>query len=402
MSKVQATVYPGALRGSVRVPQSKSHVHRLLIAAALSPGRTVIGCPAQNADIDATIRCLTALNARIIREGDDLAVTGLDRGAVGQATLDCGESGSTLRFLMPLCAALPVRATLTGRGRLPERPNGPLIDALRANGAAITGGALPMTVAGGLMPGRYVLPGNVSSQFFTGLLFALPILGGDSVLQWSTPLESAPYIELTLSVLRQFGIRADSVKDGWAVPGGQAYTSPGRAEAEGDWSAAAFYYAANALGSDVRPTGLLKDTCQGDSAIEALIGLIGGTIDVTDTPDLVPALAAAAAASRGKTTRITGAARLRIKESDRLDAMVRAISALGGSATETADGLLIEGAALTGGVVDGQNDHRIVMAAAVMATAAASPVTILGAEAVNKSYPRFFEDLMLLGGKADV
>ena len=394
------TVRPDLIEGTVNTPPSKSHVHRLLIAAALCEDKTDVYCPGENADIAATFRCLQALHTEITREGDSYRVC---RNAPmfqlpAADSLDCGESGSTLRFLLPLCACGRGTMRLTGQGRLPSRPNGPLLSVLREHGTKIEGDFLPLTVHGGLQSGDFALPGNISSQYFTGLLFALPLLSGDSTLTYTSPLESMPYMDLTLSVLRQFGIQIETVENGWRIPGNQRYTSPGNVEAEGDWSAAAFWLGANALGNAVTVTGLTRNSCQGDRAVEKLLPQIGGEIDVTDTPDLMPILSAVAAAMPGKTTRITGAARLRLKESDRITAMAQTIQALGGKAEELPDGLVIHGAKLTGGTLDGMNDHRVVMSAAIAATVCAGPVTILGAEAVQKSYPHFWRDFEALGG----
>ncbi|MBR6187081.1 MAG: 3-phosphoshikimate 1-carboxyvinyltransferase [Clostridia bacterium] len=409
---MNAVVMPGRLRGRVCAPPSKSHVHRLLLAAALcgEGQETAIRCAGENEDIAATVRCLSALNTDICREGDWFRVRRdsplhvfAPRGA-----LDCGESGSTLRLLLPLCAAKPrfhpadYAIVLTGAGRLPSRPNGPLLSVLRRNGAGIEGDFLPLTVRGGLRAGDYALPGNVSSQYFSGLLFALPLLDGGSTLAYTSPLESMPYVDLTLSVLRRFGVRIDENQNGWTIPGRQKYLSPGTAEAEGDWSAAAFWLGADRLGNGVAVEGLDRASCQGDKAIEKLLSQIGGEIDVSDTPDLMPVLSAVAAALPARETRIAGAARLRLKESDRLAAMAQAIRALGGQAEETPDGLLIRGTKLRGGTVDGQRDHRVVMSAAVAATMCENPVTILGAEAVNKSYPAFWKDFEALGGNVHV
>lgn len=406
---MNVTVYPYPVGGRVSVPPSKSHVHRLLIAAALcgENQETGIHCIGENADIAATVRCLSALWTDILREGDWFRV-GRDfplHFFQPRSPLDCGESGSTLRFLLPLCAVKRrehpghYAITLTGTGRLPSRPNGPLLEALRSHGAQIHGDFLPLTVDGGLRAGDYALPGNVSSQYFSGLLFALPLLSGDSTLAYTSPLESMPYVDLTLSVLRQFGIQIEDIENGWRIPGNQQYVSPGTVEAEGDWSAAAFWLGANRLGNAVTVAGLNRSSCQGDKAIEKLLPHIGGEIDVTDTPDLMPILSAVAAALPGKTTRITGAARLRLKESDRIAAMAQTIQAIGGKTEELPDGLVIHGAKLKGGTVDGMNDHRVVMSAAIAATACAGPVTILGAEAVNKSYPHFWRDFEALGGQ---
>lgn len=404
---MNATIEPGKLRGSVAAPASKSHMHRLLIAAALAEDpkddfeETLILRPGDGEDVEATVRCLNALNCAVFREEGGLRVISSTLWPL-KAELDCGESGSTLRFLMPLCAAGVTDVTLTGRGRLPERPNGPLLSVLRAHGARIEGDFLPLSVRGGLRSGDFALPGNVSSQYFSGLLFVLPLLEGDSTLRCTSPLESMPYVNLTLSVLRQFRIIVHPMEDGWKIPGNQRYSTPVTAEAEGDWSAAAFWLGANALGSQVAVNGLNDASCQGDRAIREKLQQIGGEIDVTDTPDLMPILSAVAAATPGKTTRIAGAARLRLKESDRLSAMAETIQALGGDARETPDGLIIRGCSLRGGTVDGKNDHRIVMSAAVAATVCREHVTILGAGAVSKSYPRFWADFQALGGSAHV
>lgn len=398
---MNVTIEPGLLRGSIpRPPSSKSHVHRLLIAAALCGEPTSIYYNRENEDILATARCLESCNVRVEKREGMFQIQGPMQAPTKE--LDCGESGSTLRFLLPLCACLDGESRLIGRGRLPSRPNAPLLSALREHGAAIDGDFLPLTVHGGLRAGTFALPGDVSSQYFTGLLFTLPLLSGDSTLIYTSPLESRPYVDLTLSVLRQFGITIYDIENGWRVPGNQTYVSPGAVSAEADWSAAAFWLAANKLNSAVTVSGLNDGSCQGDKAIKKLLTQIGGEIDVSQTPDLMPILSAAAAALPGKTTRITGAARLRLKESDRLAAMTEAIRALGGNAEELPDGLIIYGTNLKGGTVDGKNDHRVVMSAAIAATVCEGPVTILGAEAVNKSYPDFWKDFERLGGKLHV
>lgn len=394
---MNVTIYPGLLRGRVTVPPSKSHAHRLLIAAALAAGETRISCPAENADIAATIRCLNALGARVWREGEELIVAGGLLDGTGPATLNCGESGSTLRFFLPLCACLNRKITLTGEGRLPSRPNGPLLAALRDRNAVFSGEGLPLRMAGGLTPGAYSLPGNVSSQYFTGLLLALPLLPGDSLLTHTSPLESKPYVEITLSVLKLFGIQVEEAENGWRIPGGQRYRTPGNLMVEGDWSAAAFWLGANRLGSRVEMAGLDPHSPQGDQAMAEWLTHLGGEIDVTDVPDLMPILSAVAAAVPGE-TRITGAARLRLKESDRLSAMAQTIAALGGRVREEKEGLVIQGGCLQGGVIPSQNDHRVVMSAAIAATVCQGPVTILEAQAADKSYPGFFEEFARLGG----
>lgn len=395
-----ATVHPGRLSGAVRVPASKSAAHRALIAAALADAPTSIALDSTNRDIEATVGCLNALGAQIEPADGGLNVAPVRRGAVASAALDCGESGSTLRFLLPVAAALGIPARFTGRGRLPERPNAALADALRAHGAQVDSDALPTDVRGPIAGGAWTLPGDVSSQYVTGLLLALPLLKEDSEIALTTPLQSAAYVDMTLQTLKRFGIAAQPVESGWRVPGGQLFRSPGRIAVEGDWSAAAFWLAANAMGSDVRAEGLSDDTAQGDRAILSLLGR--HQIDASNVPDLVPALTVAAAARPGRTV-ITGAARLRLKESNRLAAVADLLRALGGRAEVLPDGLIIEGGhPLRGGTVDGRNDHRIVMAAAIAATAADGPVRITDAEAVEKSYPEFFRDYEKLGGRVYV
>lgn len=418
---MNVTVYPGMLSGEVRAPASKSAAHRALIAAALADGLTTVHIDALNDDIEATIDCLSALGALIDYNprGGQLIVRpiegapGLRRtlaGLGGKAAshvdysdtleLDCGESGSTLRFLLPVACALGARARLVGRGRLPQRPNRALADALREHGARVDSDALPMEIVGGLTGGLWTLPGDVSSQYITGLLFALPLLGRDSAIRLTTPLQSASYVDMTLETLRDFGIDIRPAERGWIVPGNQAYRTPEDVFVEGDWSAAAFWLAANAMGSRIDVTGVSRRSVQGDKAVEDLLGR--PEIDAANVPDLVPALAAAAATLPRRTV-ITGAARLRLKESDRLKAVADMLNTLGGRAEITPDGLIVEGGApLHGGRVAGVNDHRIVMAAAILATRADGPVTVTDAQAVSKSYPGFFDHFQALGGKIDV
>ena len=397
------TIEPGLLRGTVTVPASKSMAHRALIAAALAEGPTLIHLNALNDDIEATMHGLTALGARIDHDPQRgvMSVRGIPkvrRDLNEEIEIDCGESGSTLRFLLPVVCALGVRARFTGRGRLPQRPMSDLTRVLREHGAAIDADALPMHVAGPIRGGLWALPGNVSSQYITGLLLALPLLFGDSAIRLMTPLQSASYVEMTVEALRAFGIAAEADPEGWRVPGGQAYRSCGEFRVEGDWSAAAFWHGANALGSEIDVRGTSLNSAQGDRAVVELLGR--PVIDVENVPDLAPVLAAVAAALPKRTV-ITGAARLRLKESDRLQATADMIAALGGRAEVTADGLVIDGGApLHGGTVDGCGDHRIVMSAAILATRAAGPVTIAGAEAVSKSYPDFFTHFRELGGIA--
>ncbi|MCI5561640.1 MAG: 3-phosphoshikimate 1-carboxyvinyltransferase [Intestinimonas massiliensis] len=386
---MNVTITPGLLRGAITPPPSKSQAHRLLIAAALADGESRIEHLADSQDIQATRRCMAALKA----PGEDLPV------------LDCGESGSTLRFLIPVALALRGGGRFTGRGRLMARPQKPYFDLFDEKGIAYRQEDGVLTVQGRLTPGTFALPGDVSSQFVTGLLYALPLLEGDSRITLTTPLESRGYVDMTLEALERFGIRAEC-PDGRTlrVPGGQTYR-PCRAAVESDYSQAAFYYAANGLGGQVEILGLNPRSAQGDRCIVPyhmqLCGPGEAELDVSQCPDLVPPLAAHAALRQG-ITRIVNAARLRIKESDRLTAVTQVLTALGADVVEGADRLTITGQpeGLAGGVtVDSHNDHRIAMMAAVAATRCAAPVTIIGAECVAKSYPDFWEDYERLGGQ---
>lgn len=410
-------VGPGLLRGSIAAIPSKSDVHRQLICAALAHSPTRIRLGATSEDIEATANCLRALGAQITAEPSALVVRPIWEAPQSAPVLDCGESGSTLRFLLPVAAALGCGATLTGRGRLPQRPNNALTDQLAQYGCTTKGEGLPLTLEGKLHSGRFTLPGDVSSQFITGLLFALPLLEGDSEMILTSPLQSAGYVDMTLDTLAQFAISVKVLPDGYLIPGGQQYTSPGESKADGDWSNAAFWLAAGALGGDVICTGLSPSSRQGDKAVVELLRRFGAQVTQTEDsvrvavgtlhpaeidagafPDLIPILSVMAANAYGDTV-ISNAARLRIKECDRLTAIHDLLTALGGRVTERPDGLIIHGTGcLTGGQTESFGDHRMAMSAAIAATACGGNVNIVGAEAVRKSYPGFFEDYQALGG----
>lgn len=415
---MNVTVSPAPLTGTIGAIPSKSDAHRLLICAALADKPTVIHVPELSADIEATARCLAALGAEIVYENGAFTVNPLQNVPENPA-LDCGESGSTLRFLLPVAAALSEKASFAGRGRLPERPISDLAGAMKAHGVQFSAEKLPFSTAGRLAGGDYCLPGNVSSQYITGLLLALPLTQEGGRIHLTTSLESAAYVDMTVFSLGRFGVEVKTTSDGWsAAP--QHFISPGAIIADGDWSSAACFLTAGAIGGKVTVTGLDTRSTQGDKAVLDILRAFGAAVstdgnavtvthqplracdvDLKNIPDLLPALAVLAAFSRG-TTRFTGGARLRIKESDRLKTVSAMINALGGDAEETADGLIVRGKPLTGGTVSAENDHRIAMAAAIAAAFSAGDVTITGAEAVNKSYPRFFEDFSQLGGTVHV
>ena len=394
-------ITPQRLRGCVTPPPSKSDAHRLLIAMALADKPSRLRLAATNADIDATMRCLSALGAQIQLQEDTVEMTPIAHsGAVAQC--DCGESGSTLRFITPVAAALD-GAVLTGCGRLGERPMEPLLSLLRDHGCRVSGEGLPLQVSGGLKSGVYALRGDISSQFVTGLLYALPMLAGDSEIHLTAPLQSRGYVDMTLRVLRQFGIIIEEKKNAYVIPGGQRYIAPaGELSPEGDWSGAAFWYGANYAGAEIDILGLLADSTQGDKVIAHLAQDLPDVVDVGNFPDLLPILSVMACKKQGN-THFVNAARLRIKESDRLDACEKMIQSLGGSAHATADSLTVQGTGcLAGGTVDGMNDHRIVMSTVIASCICEKEVVILGAEAAKKSYPAFLGDFEQLGGKFHV
>ncbi len=416
---MNVSVKPGLLHGAVAAIPSKSDAHRLLIAAALCDKPTHIALPSRSRDIDATADCLRALGADIQDEPGGVVIAPIiTRGEAIQ--LDCGESGTTLRLLLPVAAVLCKTAHVIGKGRLPERPLAELIRCLSAHGVQFSHDRLPLTLSGELCSGEYSIPGDVSSQYISGLLLALPLLAGDSSIRLTSPLESAGYVDMTLSALSRFGVIAQTEPDGFFVPGNQTYGSPGSVQAEGDWSNAAFFLAAGAIGKPMTCTGLTQNSAQPDRAILELLSrfgadvnwqdgaltvspapLTGIDIDVSQSPDLVPILAVLGCAAKGK-TRLYNARRLRMKESDRLSAVAAMLRAFGAVVEELPEELIITGGALSGGTVDCCEDHRIAMAAAVAATIAQGETTLTGAQCVQKSYPSFFEDFASLGGSTDV
>ena len=383
------TILPGALSGTVAPPPSKSQAHRLLICAALAGEGSVLRNLADSQDIQATRRCLETL------------MTNSDP----QPVLDCGESGSTLRFLIPIALALRGGGVFTGHGRLMERPLQPYFDIFDEKGISYQRCGRTLTVRGVLRPSVYRLPGNVSSQFFTGLLLALPLLDGPSAVIPTTPLESGGYIGMTLHAMYAFGVETAatcSLPPQYHIPGGQRYR-PAEVAVEGDWSQAAFWLAAQSLGSQLEISGLNEGSIQGDMVIRCHAHTLSEpgdvSLDISGCPDLAPPLAVMAAL-RGGATRLVNAARLRMKESDRLASIAAALTALGADVEEGPDFLRIKGQdSLAGGcAVDCCHDHRIAMMAAIAATRCREPVTLLGAECVAKSYPDFWEHYRMLGG----
>ncbi len=405
-------ITPSKLSGTVTPPPSKSQAHRLLIAAALADGESVIQNISHSQDMAATRRCLEGLGAEFTHIPGGVKVRGLGAdsmsplGRQALPRLDCGESGSTLRFLIPVALAVRGGGSFTGHGRLMDRPQGPYFDLFREKGIFLEEKDGVLTVQGLLTPGEYKLPGDVSSQFFTGLLYALPLLNGSSAIVPTTPLESEGYIAMTTQALETFGVRTAatlSLPPQYHVEGNQTYR-PADVTVEADWSQAAFWYAAIALGSQIELEGMNAFSIQGDMVVAAHFARLSHpgdvTIDVSGCPDLVPPLAVMAVFRAGQTTRLVNAARLRLKESDRLSAVTEELCKLGGRVKEGRDSLTITGVeTLRGGEVEAHNDHRIAMMLAIAATRAEGPVTLHGAESVDKSYPTFWAEYERLGGK---
>lgn len=391
-------INPTTARGHVTAPPSKSMAHRALICGALSAD-SVIENVAWSEDIKATLRCLTALGARIEQDGDTVKLGGLNpASAAPTEPLDCHESGSTLRFMIPLCLLSDKPITLTGSERLMQRPLGVYADLCAKKGLRFEQSGNTLTVCGPLVGGRYAIPGDVSSQFVSGLLFALPLAKEDSVLTITGNAESLSYVDLTLKVLTEFGIILYRMGDAILIPGGQTYRSR-RAAVEGDWSNAAFLDAFNLFGGDVTIDGLDDYSPQGDRIYrECFIKLaenINPSIDLADCPDLAPILFVVAAVAHGGVFENT--ARLKMKESDRAAAMKEELGKCGIPVTVEDNRVIVHKAILHAPdrVIDGHNDHRIVMAMSVLCSLVGGEIT--GAEAVAKSYPNFFNDITKLG-----
>lgn len=408
---------PSRIDGNVRIPSSKSQSHRALMCAALAGDSVVRGVDMSN-DITATANALRALGAELTyNESEHTFYIGkpCERGALA-GEVNSGESASTLRFFIPLAAALGAEVTFVGEGRLPKRPTDIYKPILETRGASLAypqnGDFLPLHVSGCLTAGEFSLRGDISSQFVTGLLYAATQIDGESRITLTTLLESKPYADLTVDMLGLFGADITETDNGYTVKGGKL--TPLDIDVEGDCSQAAFFAVAAAIGGRVTMSGIRRDTKQGDLALFDIVErfgasiewndgnvtitkadkLVSSDIDAKDIPDLVPALAVMAAFAEG-TTRIYNAGRLRIKESDRIASTAAMLSALGGDVTETEDGLIIVGKKmLTGGKVCACNDHRIAMAAAAASAGCTGDVVVDDMSCIDKSYPEFVRDFM--------
>ncbi len=394
-------ICPGLLHGALTPPASKSLCHREIICAALSRGESRLRGVCFSDDILATLRGVSAMGAKIDRSGDELIISGGE--AMGLPRIDCGESATTLRLLIPLTLALCGGAELSGAASLMARPLEPYFRIFREKNIEYSLKNNILSMHGRLTVGDYALPGDVSSQFFSGLLLALPLLEDKSILRAESKIQSRPYVDMTLEAMSAHGVDVDIDEHGEAfyiMP--QSFT-PHSGALESDWSHAALWLTAQQLGSSVEILGLNAGSSQGDRIICEYLYLLQSDgeveIDVSQCPDIVPPLALAASLRRGRCT-IKNAARLRLKECDRLDAVCSVLSSLGADISQSADGLRISGAArLRGGVrVDPRNDHRIAMMAAVAGTVCEEPIIISNADCVSKSYPDFWLRFKELGG----
>lgn len=388
------TIYPHKLRGTLTAIPSKSQAHRLLICAAFSDAMTTLKCPATNQDIEATADCLRALGAKIERTDSGYTVQPIEN-IPESAVLDCHESGSTLRFMLPIAGALGVDATFVMAGRLPQRPLSPLWEEMEHCGCSLSRPTMnTIHCIGKLSSGEYAIDGSVSSQFITGLLYAMALMPGKSRLTVTGKTESKPYIEMTQRALLAFGVDTED----YSVSGSYPFKTPGELTVEGDWSNGAFFLAAKALGSELEILGLDPTSAQGDRVAAPILEQldISITVNAADIPDLVPILAVAAGAQKGAT--FTNVGRLRLKESDRVASVASMLQNLGAQVQVTQETLTVLPARYHSCTVDAVGDHRIAMAAAIAATVADGPVTILGAQCVAKSYPSFWEEYARLGG----
>lgn len=420
-------VFPSSCRGTVRVPPSKSMAHRALLCAALADGTSALDGITSSEDMTATLNGLAAMGCRIQRDGDRCTVTGcggFPRDLPDDVTVDCRESGSALRFLIPLFALGNQRSVFYGHGRLMQRSQSVYEALLAERGLCFERHPDHINVQGPLTPGDYMLSGNVSSQFITGLLYALPLLGGDSRILIRPPFQSRGYVDLTLQMLAEFGVKAGfSDENTLFVPGGQSYRAMDHA-VEGDYSQCAFFAVLAALEGNLTLTNLRRDSLQGDKAILSILkgcgarfsevtggyafeasALKGSVIDVGNCPDLAPILSVMGMYASGETT-LVNASRLRDKESDRIEAMETELRKLNVPVRSTNDSMTITGCGgkgiPKGAVVHGHNDHRIVMALAIAAALGSEPVIIEDAQAIAKSFPDFFAVLASVGGRIEV
>lgn len=414
-------VFPTSIKGEVEVPPSKSLSHRALICASLSKGKSVIDNVLLSEDIKATMKSLETIGAKFEVEGSSIIVTGVKKLKYNGEDVDCNESGSTIRFLIPILSLSKKEVTFTGKESLINRPFEIYENIFKEDGNSFDIKENKIMVNGSIKARDYYIDGNVSSQFFSGLLFALPLLKSDSNLYYNGTLESKSYIDLTIEMLEHFGIDIQEINNGYHIPGNQTYRSTDY-YVEGDFSQSAFHLVAGVINGFIKVNNLSHDSKQGDKQIVDIIkhmkGKIiytengytaektqtyGTTIDISDCPDLAPIIALLGSVSKGTTT-ITNISRLRLKESDRVESTVTTLSKLGANISVKDEEIIIYGKkTLKGGVtLDSYNDHRIAMMITVAGLVCEQEVALLRPLAVNKSYPHFFEDYKKIGGKITI
>ncbi len=417
---MQVKIKPIKAAGEVFAISSKSDAHRAIICSLFTEEKTNIHISHISKDIEATLNCIKNIGGNYVHENGVYQVTPL-KNINEHPVLDCGESGSTLRFLLPVLSALGCGATFTGSGRLPERPMGIIVDLLKTKGNSFSQNSLPITVSGKTIPGVFEIAGNVSSQFISGLLFALPLLKEKSVIRLTSKLESSAYVNMTIDTLKRFGINIEQKENEFIINEDSTYKSPKEYLVEGDWSNMAFFMVMGAMGGKVKIKNLNLNSHQSDKMILDVLSLAGVNyeaieneitvnkseikpfeFDVSQCPDLFPVLSILACVAKGKSTLYNGE-RLRIKESDRIKTTKELILSLGGKAEETYDSLTIYGnGKLSGGVAQSYNDHRIAMSAFVASAICEKDIILKDAKAIDKSYPSFMEDFSKVGGVFDV
>jgi 3-phosphoshikimate 1-carboxyvinyltransferase len=419
--KIDLTLFPSVLNGEIKAPPSKSLSHRALICAALAKGQSIITNISYSEDVIATINALELMGAKFEKHNQKLIVHGTRRIKAPHNPINCNESGSTLRFLIPVFSLSGKKVSFTGNSSLIKRPQSIYKKIFKEDKNTFELKDNKIIINGSVTAREYILKGNVSSQFFSGLMFSLPLLKEDSTISIDGTLESKGYIDLTIKTLEEFGIEIIELESGYFIKGNQSY-EPTNFNIEGDYSQAAFFLVGGILNGRIKVSDLEHESFQGDKAIIDVIksmkgkvifmenGFItdysstkGTTIDLSDFPDLGPIIALLGCLSEGK-TKIINASRLRIKESDRIDSTVRTLKALGANISSTKDEIIIKGkTTLKGGVtVDSYNDHRIAMMVSIAASLSKEKVILTNANAVSKSYPNFFEDYKNVGGKLKI
>ncbi|MDR0314429.1 MAG: 3-phosphoshikimate 1-carboxyvinyltransferase [Oscillospiraceae bacterium] len=419
---MDAIINPTQIGGEISSISSKSHAHRVLICSAFSDSPTeIIMDEIISKDIEVTMGCLTALGCGIKKLKSGGIIVSPIKHYNKDPILDCDESGSTLRFLLPIVSAIGANATFTGCGRLPQRPISQLLTQLSAHGITFSSSSLPLTISGKMQNGIFELSGSQSSQYISGMLLALPLLCGIGEIKLMSHLQSKSYVDMTVSVMRDFGADVQELSGGYRVTAPQGYKSPGTVQIEGDWSNSAFWLCLGAISKSVVCKNLNIGSSQGDKAIVEILKKYGANVDVSghdikvspnkrkafyadaaDIPDLVPILSVIASAADG-VSKISNTQRLKLKESDRIESTLNMLRSMGGKAEYEDGTLIIHGQKeLSCGTVDGAQDHRIVMSAAIASCLCHGKLKITDALAVCKSYPHFFDNFKDLGGLVNV